>query len=66
MPNWAELHEISRAVKATHAQVDYRQGTKDEHCGNCRNFIPDAEENRCRTVQCPIASPKWCRRYQPE
>jgi len=62
--NWAELHEISVTLKATHKDVGYRRGTKEEHCGNCANFIP-AEPPRCRTVECPIERPMWCERYNP-
>jgi hypothetical protein len=63
--NWAELHELSVTQKATHAQVDYKKGTKREHCSNCKNFIPCDRESRCRTVLCPIEPEMWCRRYSP-
>jgi hypothetical protein len=65
MPNWAELHEISETRKATHAAVGYTEGDRNEHCGNCKNFIPAEPRARCRTVECPIAEPKWCRRFVP-
>ena len=67
MPNWAELHEISNTEKATHDEVNYKHGSKQEHCGNCVNFIPEnpAVRSRCRTVQCPIARSMWCKRYKP-
>lgn len=63
--NWAELHELSVTEKATHARVDYKKGTEREHCGNCKNFIPDCIEDRCRTVLCPIELQMWCRRWKP-
>ena len=62
--NWAELHEISDTLKSSHSAVHYGGGTTDEHCGNCKNFIPGSIENRCRTVQCPIGSDMWCNRYE--
>jgi hypothetical protein len=65
VPNWAELHESSVTMKATHAAVNYKKGTAAEHCGNCKNFIPACDGDRCRTVQCPIAAGMWCERFSP-
>jgi hypothetical protein len=66
MPNWAEMHELSVTLKATHAEVDYTsKSPKWEKCGNCKNFIPHNNDSRCRTVLSPIVAPGWCERYEP-
>lgn len=56
----SDEHMMSELAKASKESVHYRKGTLDQHCGNCRKFIPP---DGCVGVRGKISPDDACDRW---